>query len=54
MTVPAQPAVIAEELTAHLRYFPLLAGRIEIADVTLVRPTITVTFRPAASRIGRA
>ncbi len=41
-----QPAVIAEELTAHLRYFPLLAGRIEIADVTLVRPTITVTFQP--------
>jgi len=41
-----QPAVIADELTAHLRYFPLLAGRIEIADVTLVRPTITVTFQP--------
>ena len=41
-----EPAVIADELTAHLRYFPLLAGRIEIADVTLVRPTITVTFLP--------
>ena len=41
-----QPAVLAEELTAHLRYFPLLAGRIEIADVTLVRPAITVTFQP--------
>jgi len=40
------PGVIADELTAHLRYFPLLAGRIEIADVTLVRPTITVTFLP--------
>jgi AsmA protein len=39
-------ALIADELTAHLRYFPLLAGRIEIADVTLVRPTITVTFLP--------
>jgi AsmA protein len=38
------PAVVAEEMTAHLRYFPLLAGRIEIADVTLVRPIITVTF----------
>ena len=36
----------ADELTARLRYFPLLAGRIEIADVTLVRPTITVTFSP--------
>jgi len=41
-----EPAVMAEKLTAHLRYFPLLAGRIEIADVTLVRPTITVTFLP--------
>ncbi|HML08607.1 MAG TPA: AsmA family protein [Xanthobacteraceae bacterium] len=39
-----QPAVVVDELIAHLRYFPLLAGRIEIADVTLVRPTITVTF----------
>jgi AsmA protein len=39
-----EPAVVADELTARLRYFPLLAGRIEIADVTLVRPTITVTF----------
>ena len=41
-----EPAVVAEELTARLRYFPLLAGHIEIADVTLVRPTITVTFQP--------
>ena len=41
-----EPAVIADELTAHLRYFPLLAGRFEIADVTLVRPTITVTLLP--------
>src|SRR5208282_6366584 len=41
-----EPALTADELTAHLRYFPLLAGRIEIADVTLVRPTITVTFLP--------
>jgi AsmA protein len=41
-----EPAVVTDELTARLRYFPLLAGRIEIADVTLVRPTITVTFSP--------
>jgi AsmA protein len=41
-----EPAVVADELTARLRYFPLLAGRIEIADVTLVRPTINVTFQP--------
>ncbi len=38
------PAVMADELIARLRYFPLLAGRIEIADVTLVRPTVTVNF----------
>lgn len=42
-----QPAVTADELRARLRYFPLLAGRIEIADVTLVRPTINVTFAAA-------
>ncbi len=41
-----EPAVVADELTARLRYFPLLAGRVEIADVTLVRPTITVTYSP--------
>ncbi len=41
-----EPAVVVDELTARLRYFPLLAGRVEIADVTLVRPTITVTFLP--------
>jgi AsmA protein len=34
------------ELTARLRYFPLLAGRIEIADVTLVQPTVTVALSP--------
>jgi AsmA protein len=34
----------AEQLTARLRFFPLLAGYIQIADVTLVRPTIAVTF----------
>lgn len=41
------PAVVADQMIAHLRTFPLLAGRIEIADVTLVRPTITVTFQPS-------
>jgi len=41
------PAIVADELTAHLRYFPLLAGRIEIADLALVRPTITVRFLPS-------
>ena len=41
-----ESALTADELIAHLRYFPLLAGRIEIADVALVRPAITVTFLP--------
>jgi AsmA protein len=41
-----EPAVVADALTARLRYFPLLGGRIEIADVTLLRPTIAVTFLP--------
>jgi AsmA protein len=45
-----EPTVAADELTARLRYFPLLAGRIEIADVTLVRPTINV----ALTSTGRA
>ena len=42
----AEPVATADELTARLSYFPLLAGRIEIADVTLNRPTINITFLP--------
>ncbi len=38
------PALLAEQLTARLRFFPLLAGRIEIADVSLIRPRVTVTL----------
>ncbi len=38
----SKPALIAERLTARLRFFPLLAGRVEIADVSLARPTIMV------------
>jgi AsmA protein len=41
------PVVTADELIARLRYFPLLAGHIEIADVTLVRPFIKVAFSAA-------
>jgi AsmA protein len=41
-----EPVVTADELTARLRYFPLLAGRIEIADMTLNRPTINVALLP--------
>ncbi len=42
----AAPPLEAAELTARLRYFPLLAGRIEIADVTLLRPNVNVTLTP--------
>ena len=38
------PALSAEQLLVRLRFFPFLIGRIEIADVTLVRPTITIAF----------
>jgi len=32
----------ADRLTARLRFFPLLAGRIQVSDLTLVRPTVSV------------
>jgi AsmA protein len=35
-------ALTAERLTARLRFFPLLVGRVEIADVSLERPTILI------------
>src|SRR5262245_39482455 len=37
-------ALTADQLVVRLRFFPFLVGAIEIADVTLVRPTITVAF----------
>ena len=39
---PARPALTAERLVAHLRLFPLLIGRVEIADVSLERPKISI------------
>jgi AsmA protein len=39
---PNQPALSAQVLTARLRLLPLLMGRIEIADVVLVHPRISV------------
>ncbi len=39
-------ALTAEHVIARLRFFPLLIGRIEIADILLVRPTIAVVFAP--------
>ena len=44
-----RPALTAERLTARLRFFPLLAGRVEIADVSLVRPTIAIDMAPNGS-----
>src|SRR4029079_17847820 len=38
------PALSAQELRVRLRFFPFLLGRIEIADVTLVRPAILIAF----------
>jgi AsmA protein len=40
----AEPALVADRLIARLRFFPLFVGRIEIADVALVRPRINVVF----------
>jgi AsmA protein len=39
-----RPALAAQMVTARLRLLPLLFGRIEIADVVLVRPRISVAF----------
>ena len=41
-----QPALTAERLTARLRFFPLLIGRVEIADVSLDHPSITIELQP--------
>jgi AsmA protein len=38
------PALTAERALARLKFFPLLVGRIEISDISLVRPTILVVF----------
>ena len=40
----AKPVLAADRLTARLRFFPLFAGRVQIADVSLVRPRIKVSF----------
>ena len=46
---PKNPALAAERLTARLRFFPLLTGRVEIADVSLERPTIAVELDAGGS-----
>ncbi len=42
----AQPALTAQNLTVQLRLMPLLAQRVEIADIALVRPRINVNVYP--------
>lgn len=41
---PQRPALTAERLTARLRFFPLLVGKVEIADISLEKPTIAIDF----------
>ncbi|HZR77028.1 AsmA family protein [Bradyrhizobium sp.] len=38
-------ALTADRLIARLRFLPLLAGKVQISDITLVRPTFNVTWR---------
>src|SRR5262245_9974505 len=44
--VAGETALAARQLTVNLRLMPLLARRIEIADISLVRPRIAVTIYP--------
>lgn len=37
-----EPLLVTDRLTARLRLFPLLLGRVETADITLLEPRITV------------
>lgn len=39
-----EPPLAVAQLTARLRFFPLLSGRVEIADVALVNPRVVVTI----------
>lgn len=43
------PVLATQALTARLRLIPLLLGRIEIADIVLVRPHIAVAYNKEAS-----
>lgn len=43
--MPGRLSLDAEGAVARLKILPLLAGRIEVADVTLDRPTLVVTGR---------
>ena len=39
-------ALAAERLTARLQFFPLMIGRVQVSDITLVRPSATVILQP--------
>ena len=41
----AEPPLAADRLTAKLRFFPLLMGKIEVADVALDNPRIEIVVR---------
>ena len=41
-----RPPLRAERLTARLRLLPLLMGRVEISELSLERPTITIDLEP--------
>jgi AsmA protein len=41
----AEPPLSADRLTAKLRFFPLLTGKIEVADVALDNPRIEIAVR---------
>jgi AsmA protein len=43
---PGEPPLAAARVTARLRLLPLLMGRIEAADLSLLRPRIIVSFDP--------
>jgi AsmA protein len=45
-SAPGEPAVAIGELIANLRLMPLLAGRIEISDITLIKPRIVMELGP--------
>jgi AsmA protein len=40
----SQTALTAQRLTASLRFFPLLIGRVETGEIKLERPTITINM----------
>src|SRR5687768_9325981 len=42
LSAGAEPVLAAERLTARLRFLPLLIGRVEVAEITLIRPQLSI------------